>query len=252
MRIRTPFPVLAAVLALVVAASAHAQRAEQAIRGRVVDRATGEPIASVAIRVTDAAGAVATGRSNQAGLFSIRLPGAGTWTVAAERIGYDDFTSPAVEVAPGATLEVQVRMAPAALALDSVGVRVRQVPAFRDVRAAAFYTRMEQGRGVYLSPERIAQQRDTRTVDLLRTMRAMKVEGRNEVISMDVGVYTCVPTFYINGYRRRLYGSRLNDLIDRRRLWAMEVYTRPEDAPPGFPPTDNYRCGVVVIWTLDA
>ncbi|HEX6040797.1 carboxypeptidase-like regulatory domain-containing protein [Longimicrobium sp.] len=241
----------AAIVSLLFAGTLRAQGPEQAIRGRVVDRGTGEPIASVSIRVTDADGALATGQSNQAGLFSIRLPGAGTWTVAAERIGYEDFTSPPVDVAPGAVLEVQVRMAPATLALDSVGVRVRQTPPFRDVRARQFYDRMERNRGVFLSPERLAEQRGTRTVDLFRHVRSVNVEKIDEHISMRISTNRrCVPTFYIDGRRHRLT-ERLNDVIDRNRLWAIEVYTSPDDVPAAFPPASAY-CGVIVIWTLDA
>lgn len=245
-------PLLAAALALLFAGALHAQSG-QTIRGRVVDRNTGEPVPTVSIRITEASGDVSvTGQTNPVGQFTIRVPIAGTYTVTAERIGYSVFTSGPVPVATGATVDVEVRMAPVAVALDSVGVRVRQTPPFRDARARTFYDRVERGRGVYLTPEQIALQRGVQTADLLRHMRSMNVDGTGERISMGVSATRrCTPTFYINGYRRRLY-ERLSDYIDRERLWAIEVYTAPEDAPPQFPPDDNPRCGVVVIWTLDA
>lgn len=245
-------PLLAAVLALLLAGTLHAQSG-QTIRGRVVDRNTGEPVPTVSIRITDATGDVSvTGQSNPVGLFSIRVPIAGTYTVTAERIGYSVFTSAPVPVATGASVDVDVRLAPATLALDSLNVRVRQTPSFRDARARTFYDRVERGRGVYLTPEQLAMRRSVQIPDLLRHMRGMNVDAVSERITMGVSnTRRCTPTFYINGYRRRLY-DRLTDYVDRERLWAIEVYPMPEDAPPQFPPDDNIRCGVVVIWTLDA
>jgi hypothetical protein len=245
-------PLIAAVLALLFAGALQAQTG-QTIRGRVVDRNTGEPVPTVSIRIVEASGDVSvTGQSNPVGQFSIRVPIAGTYTVTAERIGYSVFTSGPVQVATGGVVDVEVRMAPAVLALDSVGVRVRRTPDFRDERAREFYTRMDRGRGSYLSPEQIAQRRGIQTGDLLRTMRNVNVDGRGENISMGISAARrCTPTYYINGHRRRLY-ERLEDVVDRSRLWAIEVYPAPHDAPPEFPPDNNPRCGVIVIWTLDA
>jgi hypothetical protein len=246
-------PLFAAVLALLLAGTLHAQSG-QSIRGRVVDRNTGEPVPTVSIRIVEANGnASVAGQTNPVGQFSIRVPLAGTYTVTAERIGYSVFTSGPVPVAAGATVDVEVRLAPAAVALDSVGVRVRQTPNFRDARARTFYDRVERGRGVYLTPEQLALRRGVQIPDLLRHMRNMNVDALSERITMGVSASRrCTPTFYINGYQRQLY-DRLSDYVDRERLWAVEVYTAPEDAPPQFPPADrNLRCGVVVIWTLDA
>lgn len=245
-------PLIAAVLALLFAGALQAQSG-QTIRGRVVDRNTGEPVPSASIRVVEASGDVSvTGQTNPVGQFSIRVPIAGSYTVTAERIGYSVFTSEPVRVNTGGVVDVEVRLAPAVLALDSVGVRVRRTPDFNDARAREFYTRMDRGRGSYLSPEQIALRRGIQTADLLRTMRNVNVDGMGERISMGVSARRrCTPTYYINGFRRRLY-DRLNDYIDRERLWAIEVYPMPEDAPPEFPPDNNPRCGVIVIWTLDA
>jgi hypothetical protein len=244
-------PILfAAALATLLAGALHAQ--SPSLRGRVVVRGTGEPVSGVFIRIADGVGqVVAQGRSNTAGVFSIRLPVQGTYTVLAARLGYDDFTSPPIEVGPGAAVEVQVRMASAAVTLDSLGVQVRVTPPFRDPRARTFYERVGRRGGVFLTPEKIAERRGSRTADLLRHARGMDMRG-NEQIMMGVSRRTrCMPTIYINGHRRILF-QPVDDYVDRSRLWAIEVYTTPEDAPPGFPPTDNYRCGVVVIWTLDA
>lgn len=247
-------PAVLALLALLCASTLHAQT----VRGRVVDRNTGEPIPTVALRVVEANGnAAVTGQADFAGRFSIRVPIAGSYTVTAERIGYSVFTSDPVQVAAGATVDVEVRMASAAVALDSIAVRVRETPTFRDPRAARFYERMDRGRGIYLTPEQIAGRPGMRTADLLRDVRTVFVENeRFSGTKLQVGVSSlrrCTPTLYIDGRRRRIEeGERLDDIVDRTRLWAIEVYTEPEDAPSELPPDDNFACGVVVIWTRSA
>jgi hypothetical protein len=251
-------PSLLALLALLCAGALHAQPTLQTVRGRVVDANTGEPVPTASIRVVEDQGnAAVSGQTDVVGRFSIRVPIAGTYHVTAERIGFRVSTSDPVVVAAGATVDVEVRMAPSAVALDSVGVRVRQTPNFRDPRAARFYERMDRMRGTYLTPEQIAAKPGMRAADLLRDMRTVHVESdyiRGTVLQVGVSsLRRCTPTLYIDGRRRRLEeGERLDDIVDRQRLWAIEVYAEPEDAPSELPPDDNFRCGVVVIWTRSA
>jgi hypothetical protein len=160
-------------------------------------------------------------------------------------------------VAAGATADVEVQMASTTLALDSVAVRVRQVPPFRDQRAARFWERHDRARGNYLTPEQIAMRRGQRTEDLLRDMPSVYLAGdyfHGSDVQLGVGAARrCKPTLYIDGIRRQLMqGERLDDYVDRPRLWAIEVYPRAADAPADLPPHDNMLCGVIAIWTLHA
>jgi Carboxypeptidase regulatory-like domain len=248
-RIRLIFTLL-----LVLVPGAASAQALQYLRGRVVDAATNEPIASASIRAVEASGEVAvSGRSDAGGAFTIRLPVAGTYTLTADRIGFATFTSGPVAVAAGATVEVEVRMRSTALTLDSVGVRVRQVPPFRDARARTFWDRVDRARGIYMTPERIAGLPGARLGDFLRQMPQVHTDGtRGEMLMLGVASRRCVPTIYIDGRKRPMYpGERVDDMVDRRRLWAIEVYQRAQDAPPELAPDSPY-CGVVVFWTLDA
>lgn len=244
---------LIALLLLLLPGGVSAQQL-QYVRGRVVDAATGEPIASASIRVAEESGEVSvSGRSDAVGAFNIRLPVAGTYRVTAERIGFAIFSSEPVPVAAGATVEVPVRMRSTTLALDSVAVHVRQVPPFRDQRARAFWNRVDRGRGTYVTPERIAALTGAATSDFLRQMPQVHTGGfRAETLQLGSLSRRCIPTIYIDGRKRPMRPEeRLDDLLDRRKLWAIEVYQRAQDAPPELPP-ENPLCGVVVFWTLDA
>lgn len=243
------------LLALLAGARGVSAQTVQTLRGRVVDAATNEPIASASVRALEESGEASVGgRTDALGVFSIRAPVAGTYRLTAERIGFATFTSDPVVVTAGASVEVVLRMRSTALTLDSVGVRVRQVPPFRDQRARAFWDRVDRRRGAFMTPERISGLPGARTSDFLRQMPEVFTGGfQGETLQLGTAASRrCIPTIYVDGRKRPMYpGERLDDMLDRRKLWAIEVYPRAADAPPELPP-DNLTCGVVVFWTLDA
>jgi hypothetical protein len=260
LRLMTPRirPLLLALLALLSAGTLHAQPSLQTVRGRVVDAATNQPVSTASIRVVEESGdAAVTGQTDFGGRFNIRLPIAGTYRVTAERIGFSVHTSEPFVVARGASVDVEVRMTAVAVALESVNVRVRETPPFRDARAARFWERADRQRGVYLTPDQIAGRPYVGTTDLLRDLQNIYLEGdptRGTQLYLGVSaIRRCVPTLYIDGLRRRIeQDERLDDYVDRKNLWAVEVYAEASDAPSELPPDDNYRCGVVAIWTRNA
>lgn len=252
-------PVLAALAALLFAGALQAQPTLQTVRGRVVDANSGQPVSTAALRIVEESGnAAVTGQTDFGGRFSIRVPIAGTYRVTAERIGFSTQTSDAVVVAAGANVDVEVRMTPAAVALESVGVRVRQTPPFRDPRAARFWERLDRARGIYITPEQIQARRAVSTTDLLRETRGVLIggdrhRGGQPVLLGVSAIRACRPTLYIDGRRRPMASDeRLEDFIAREKLWAIEIYPEAYEAPSDLPPDDNFRCGVVAIWTLNA
>jgi Carboxypeptidase regulatory-like domain len=242
------------LLALTVGARGLGAQTAQTLRGRVVDAATGEPVASASVRATEESGAASVGgRTDALGAFSIRISTPGTYRVTAERIGFSTFTSEPVVVAAGANVEVVLRLRSTTLALDSVGVRVRQVPPFRDPRARAFWDRVDRGRGEYMTPERIARLPGARTSDFLRQMPQVHTGGfQGESLQLGTASRRCTPTIYVDGRKRPMYpGERVDDIVDRTKLWSIEVYPRAADAPPELE-AETPACGVIVFWTLDA
>lgn len=251
-------PLALALLALLSASALHAQPSLQTVRGRVVDAATNQPVSTASVRVVEESGqAAVTGQTDFGGRFNVRVPIAGSYRVTAERIGYAVYTSDVIAVARGANVEVDVRMTAVALALDSVGVRVRQTPPFRDARAGRFWERADRRRGTYLTPDQIAGRPYVGTTDLLRDMQNIYLEGDpNRGTRLFIGssaIRRCVPTLYIDGRRRKIEeDERLDDYVDRKNLWAVEIYPEAADAPSELPPDDNFFCGVVAIWTRNA
>jgi len=112
---------LSLLLASVLAFPARAQTVE----GRAVDRETQQPIPNAAVVLVDSAGdAVATGRSGADGRFRLTAPRPGEYRLTASRIGYRTMLSAAVSLAARQVVEVEARIAPQPIALDTTSVRV--------------------------------------------------------------------------------------------------------------------------------
>ncbi|HEU0052717.1 MAG TPA: carboxypeptidase regulatory-like domain-containing protein, partial [Longimicrobium sp.] len=75
------------LLALLVLAAAPA--GAQTVRGRVLDAASGKPVAQALVTATDSAGTTVRARADDEGAFSLALPGGGQARIVAERLGYE-------------------------------------------------------------------------------------------------------------------------------------------------------------------
>ncbi len=104
------------------------------VRGRVLDAATGEPLSSTTVSMLgDDNLALVTSSTDAHGRFSLPVLDSGTFRVGAERLGYRTAVSEPVTLSPHDTVEVDLRLTPAPLLLDSVLVSVRR--AGRSLRA---------------------------------------------------------------------------------------------------------------------
>lgn len=100
------------------ASSALAQGPGGTIIGKVIDRATNQPLGEVQMQL---AGSVRGARTTDEGDYRIVSVPAGTYTLRAIRIGYSGATQ-SVTVVAGQTLTVNFSLAGAALTLDAVNV----------------------------------------------------------------------------------------------------------------------------------
>jgi hypothetical protein len=95
---------LSAVLVVCLTGGLHGQ----AIRGQVVDRTSGHPVARGFVVVQDTAGTeVARTLTDDQGRFYLRAPAAGTYRLQSKRIGFRASTSPRITLAAGATQDVR-------------------------------------------------------------------------------------------------------------------------------------------------
>jgi hypothetical protein len=247
---------IAALTLLVCALFAAAPARAQVLYGRVLDARDGWPIDAAAVAAVDSGGVVVASMfSRPNGRYELRLPRAGSFRIRVERLGYTPGLSPAVSVAVGDSMGVDLSLRAAAVALDSVEVEARRIPNFRDARARTFYQRMDRGRGRYISPERVQELNRPFTSDLLRTIPGVAFSrGLNSSgLRFGNGSRSCTPLVYIDGERFRPYpGWRLDSHVRAADVWAIEVYRYAEDIPPELPREMDTRCGAVVIWTRRA
>ena len=114
----------AVAAALVMAAG---QADAQTLRGRVVEQGTQQPVADAALTLVDAAGAaVASARSDAAGDFELSVATPGEYQVKAQRLGYRALVSRAVFLGGDEPVSVEVRLTPAAVALDTALVALER------------------------------------------------------------------------------------------------------------------------------
>jgi hypothetical protein len=100
----------------------------QTVHGRAVDRETQQPVGNAAVVLVDAEGdAVVSGRTRADGTFRLTAPAAGEYRLTASRIGYRTMLSTVVPLAEGQVVEVEARISPSPVALDTATVRAAAV-----------------------------------------------------------------------------------------------------------------------------
>ena len=95
----------------------------QAVRGRVVDAQTGQPVGGVVVVLADAGGARLDAAITRAdGAYAVRAPAAGTYALTAERVGYQTVRLTEA-LAAGETAERQIEAVPIRFVLEPVIAR---------------------------------------------------------------------------------------------------------------------------------
>jgi hypothetical protein len=83
----------------------------QTVRGELIEETLEAPIEGAFVVLLDEAGEqVAAMLTNDVGRFVLHAPGPGSYRLNAERIGYESFASPALELAVGQMLDYQMTM----------------------------------------------------------------------------------------------------------------------------------------------
>jgi hypothetical protein len=242
------------LLSVALAASAPAQT----FTGTVTDATSGAPLADVTITLVDHVSGGEVGRvlADSQGVFSVAAQAPGVFRVRAERLGFHAAASPVVRLGAGGSFPVELRMHSRSVRLEEVVVTGRATPAFRNRVGRAFFDRMERRDGHFFTPEMLAAREPVLMSTLLQGLPGMRSTHGGQYVRMrrsvgSDGPRVCVPTVYVNGDMAPLIRP-LDDMVDRDRLWGIEVYTSYLDAPAGLPPHPRRRdCGVIAIWTID-
>ncbi|HEX6370604.1 MAG TPA: carboxypeptidase-like regulatory domain-containing protein [Longimicrobium sp.] len=284
MRRTIPLSFLAALLAAVFATPALAQT----VQGRLVDDATGAPVAEAQIAALDAGGrTVRSVLTDAQGAFTLALPQAGRYVLHASRLGYQSVTALEVAVGAGDPLEVEVQIAANAVALAPLTARA----AARDAGLArrGFYTRREAYEHLgaqFLDREYLNRINPARATDVFRNVPGVRVRNgpqRTATLMMR----SCEASLFVDGRQvnrleqsqdvqtnprtiRDWLGSRrtdephdvarqgtrvdpqdrinVDDVVSGSSIAAVEVYPTNQ-IPPEFTGFQARPCGVIAIWT---
>jgi hypothetical protein len=180
------------------------------------------------------------------------------------RIGYRPAS---IEIAAGNDTTISVTMYAVPQRLAAVKVMAEQL---RKLEMAGFYERLANrekwgGSGQFLTPEDIELRKPHRVTQLLEGLNGVSTRRSDECATalvrcwVAVGHDNCVMAVYLDGHR--LEPERLDPTVPKNRhpvyidelahvadISALEVYSRPTQAPPQYQ-SDVGRCGIVLIWT---
>ncbi len=234
------------------------------LSGTVVDLSNGRTVEGAMVEVLDADGGLVIRRLTDAeGVFRV-LPGpSGEYGLRVERLGYAPVEGARVAVGEEGTT-VEIRMAPAALAVDGVVVEVPgRVPS---LELAGFYDRRDQGLGLLLDRTAIDAMNLRETGDIVHQVPGLATLPQQSRGSMDStrrflmfrraarGSSGCMPAIFMDGNRIREGGDwkqampSLDELIPVDEVEALELYDGPASTPAQFSSMGG-ACGVIVIWS---
>jgi hypothetical protein len=237
------------------------------VQGILTDRSTGTRVPDAEITVRRLSGeVVATGVTNDRGVFRLATPTPGRYLLSAETLGYGRLEGEAVDVSLGQLTVLEIQMAAEAVALDPLVVTAE--PRSFHLEVDGFYRRMETGLGKFMTPEVFEQRKPRMASDLLFGIPGVNVAEstrgnggravyfRSGIRRVDEnGISVCWPMIYINrmlvspgGISSFAEPAAIDELINAADVMAMEVYRSPAEVQPEFSGA-NSGCGVIVLWT---
>lgn len=213
------------------------------VAGRVLD-AAGRPVMGARVSV-DGAGTSAL--SDSAGAFAIGRVPAGSWVVAARRVGFHPGEV-TVHLLPERTERITFMLDPAATELAPVVVTK---DASAGLERVGFAARQRLGMGRYLTSDQIAARRPIRTTQLLETIPGIRVvsNGRGGYSLRSTRDSNGCVSVYIDGFHSpQSSAGDLDMSLPPDQIAAVEVYsasTRPSE----FTTPGQAQCAAVVFWT---
>jgi hypothetical protein len=238
---------IATALLLCSAAPASAQT----LHGRVLERGSNNPVSAATVELRDGDAIRGRVETDRNGVFDLDIPGAGTYRVAAARVGYVSLLSDQVRVGGLDSLDVLFHMTSDAVTLDPV--RVSASKRATSPWISDFYERAEAHRqGRFMTREQIAALRSFRTSDVLRRVAGLTMRPSRRGVMALRARGGCEPLVFIDGMQVTSYGSTtsVDDLIRPEDLEGVEVYSGAS-VPIQFvrDGTVNTNCGAVMLWT---
>lgn len=236
---------LAALAALALASPLSAQ----VIAGRVLDDISDQPVGEVTVAALAGDSAVAQARTGADGSYRMQLPAAGTYVLRAQRLGYGSMTTAPVQVAAGATVQVDIRVAAEEVVLSAVEGTGRVERRSPRLETSGFYERQKEGFGRFLTAEEIEKRNALEVTDLFRGIPGVRLipSGvRDWQIIMSRGGSNCEPRIFVDNLA--MTTADLEDAVQPEHIAGIEVYRGSSEIPARWGGS-RASCGVIVIWT---
>jgi hypothetical protein len=237
------------------------------LHGRVLEDASGLPVAEATVILQDERGRDLQRQvADDDGGFAFAVTGNGPVRLRAERLGYRRATTPPLHFEGYTVFTVEVRLDVAAVLLAPLTVLARSRGDLPAPTLAGFERRRQSGYGWYLTRAEIARRNASRATDLLTAAPGVALQparGTNRsAIYMDRSGSRCAAQIFIDGFHvnRRMGmvpGRRggtaaetvfLDEMVQPAAIEGIEVYQGLSRLPPEFVTPDS-RCGVVAVWT---
>ena len=220
-------------------AAPHATRAQgtAGINGRLLDRASRQPLEGAAINVL---GTPVNLRSSPSGEFTQVGLKPGTYVMQVRALGYAPGTW-VIELSERETLDVVIEMDAAAIALPSV--TVVGAPGGRGM--AGFTQRRAAGRGVYVTEDDIKRANAARLSDVLRNVSGVRLICRFNGCRIRMTRNDCQPDFFVDGLSANNSTNLEMPVVG---ITGIEIYRTITETPVDFLRGNN-ACGTIAIWT---
>jgi hypothetical protein len=224
----------------------------QIFGGRVIDKASGQPIKDATVEMMNESNrVVARARSDGDGFVAFELRQPGAYRVRTSRIGYTTHTSQALTIELRQTVQVDIPMSTGEVTLDSLTVIGRSAPPRRsELDREGFYDRERQGFGRFITAHDIQQRMAMQTSEIFRTVPGMTLiptGGTRYRIAVTRGGDNCSPSVILDNMPINVT-DELDDLVKPQDIAGVEVYRGASEVPGRFLGNRN-NCGLVVIWT---
>ena len=237
------------LVAALLAASA-APSAAQSVHGRVLERGTDRPVASAIVELRSGSEVRAQARTFDDGRFVLVVPGAGTYRVAAARMGYESLLTEDIRIERLDSVALVFRMTSDAVMLDPV--RASSRPRNPPARLIGFYDRSARRRqGHFVTRNTIDQARASRTSDLLRRVPGLAFRQTRKGGFAIRGRGGCEPQVYLDGMDVAMFGTAtsVDDLVRPEDLEGIEVYGASSIPVEFIRNHPGVQCGAVMLWT---
>jgi hypothetical protein len=255
-RSRSPFPRarlagvrrawLAAAAVLLLPGGLQAQT----IYGELLDASNLRPVAGALIQILDEEGeAVAAATADPEGRYDVSLPGPGLYRIVVSHLGYGAAGSDLIAFEAEDSLQANLLLPPAPIALEGIEVDVEARPWMVEHPPALwpYFERREfYGRRLGLG-QFVDQEFLENWAGELGTLPQIQQALRSmELRSGFVNEGCSEPAWFLNGMRLR--GGDITDFVTPRDLAGIEIYRRATEIPAEFAGSDS-ECGVIAVWT---